>query len=314
MTSGHIASRHFVRRGLDPNGSRGTIMTYAVTVSDLNTLPMVRKIRPADLVDALARGLDDFWAMPTTNVIFLSLLYPVVGLLIARMIFGYELMPLLFPLAAGFALLGPFAAIWLYELSRRREQGLDVSWQHAFDVLRSPSLPAIVALGLLLMTIFVIWIATAHAIYVAYFGYAPPQSVAAFLRDIFTSPAGWALIVIGNGVGFLFAALVLTISVVSFPLLLDRKVSAGVAILTSVRAVLRNPASMALWGLIVAAGLVIGSLPLFFGLAVVMPVLGHATWHLYRKAVVADRIPHPDLRSQHKPQRYAADFPAALFG
>ena len=93
------------------------------------------------------------------------------------------------------------------------------------------------------------------------------------------------MIVVGVSVGFLFALLVLVISVVSFPLLLDRDVGLAAAVWTSVRAVILNPGPMAAWGLIVAGGLVIGSIPLFLGLIIVMPVLGHATWHLYRKVV-----------------------------
>jgi uncharacterized membrane protein len=246
--------------------------------------PRVRTIAIADVKDALARGIDDFAAMPT-HAIFLCLIYPIAGLFLARLTLGYEVLPMLYPLAAGFALLGPFAAIGLYELSRRREQGLDLSWEHAFEVFRSPSSGAIGALGVLLTIIFVVWIAVAQSIYVATFGYEPAASIPAFLRQVFTTPAGWTLIVVGNAVGFLFALLVLTISVVSFPLLLDRDVGAAEAILTSVRVVAANPLTMAVWGLIVAAALVIGSLPFFFGLALVVPILGHATRHLYRKVV-----------------------------
>jgi uncharacterized membrane protein len=278
-------------------------------------LPAIRKIGPADLKDALARGLDDFWEMPTTHIIFLSLIYPIAGLFLARMAFGYDVLPLLFPIMAGFALIGPFAGIWLYELSRRREYGLDVHWRHAFDVLRSPSVGSILLLGLLLMAIFLVWIAVAQAIYVATFGYKPAAaaSIPEFIRQVLTTPAGWTLIVVGNGIGFLFAVLVLAISVVSFPMLVDRNVGVAGAVVTSVRAVAANPVTMALWGLIVAAALVLGSLPLLFGLAVVMPVLGHATWHLYRKVVEPDPNPPHEYERPEKPPRYAAEFPAALF-
>ena len=279
----------------------------------IRTRPAVRKIGLADLRDALKRGIADFLAMPT-HAVFLCLIYPIVGVILARLTLGYDLLPLLFPLAAGFALVGPFAALGFYELSRRREQGLPVSWQDAFDVLHSPSRDAIAALALLLLVIFAIWIAVAQAIYIAYFGYAPAASIPHFATQVFTTPAGWMLIIVGNLVGFLFAVLVLTISVVSFPLLLDRDVGAVEAVLTSVRVVAANPMIMAVWGLIVAALLVVGALPLFFGLAVVVPVLGHSTWHLYRKVV------EPDLKSRlqyARPastrRRYAAQFPAALF-
>jgi uncharacterized membrane protein len=246
--------------------------------------PVVLRIGPADLVYALRKGLDDFWAMPS-HVVFIALIYPIAGLVLSRLIFGYDILPLLFPLAAGFALIGPFAALGLYELSRRREAGLDTSWKHAFDVFRSPSLGAILALGVLLLVIFLVWLAVANGLYVAAFGYAPAASMPDFLNTVFNTSAGWTLIVAGNGIGFLFAVLVLGISVVTFPLLLDRNVGPVVAMLTSFRAVRRNPLTMALWGLIVAAALVLGTIPLFVGLVVVMPVLGHATWHLYRKVV-----------------------------
>ena len=275
-------------------------------------LPAIRTIGPADLKDALTKGLDDFRAMPT-HAVFISLLYPLVGLILGGLSLGYDIVPLLFPLAAGFALLGPFAAIGLYEFSRRREQGLDTSWQHAFDVVHSPSFGGIVALGLLMVAIFLVWLATAHAIYVAHFGYGPPPAPAAFRHQIHTTRNGWGLILVGNGVGFLFAVVAFTLSAISFPMLLDRNVTAAMAALTSLRVVIENPMTMALWGLIVAIALAIGSIPFLLGLAVVMPVLGHATWHLYRKAVEPDPNPRPDYQPRPKPTRYAAEFPAALF-
>ena len=277
------------------------------------TAPVIRKIGLADLKDALARGIDDFLAMPS-HAVFLCLIYPIVGFVLARLVLGYNVLPMLFPLAAGFALVGPFAAIGLYEMSRRRELGMDVSWRHALDVFRSPSIGAILVLGLILVAIFLTWLAVAQAIYVANFGYTPAASMPDFIQQVFGTPAGWALIIVGNGVGFLFAALVLTLSVVSFPLLLDRDVGAATAVLTSVRAVLANPVMIAIWGLIVAALLALGSIPAFFGLAVVMPVLGHATWHLYRKVVEPDLSTRPRFNEPRpKARRYAADFPASLF-
>jgi uncharacterized membrane protein len=274
--------------------------------------PAIRRITPSDLWQSLARGVDDFVAMPS-HAIFLCVIYPLLGIFLVALTLGYSMLPLAFPIAAGFALIGPLAAIGLYELSRRREAGLDSASSHALDVLHSPSLGAIIALGLLLMAIFLIWLAVAEAIYVANFGYAAPASIRQFIHDVFNTSAGWNLIIVGTGIGFLFAVAVLTMSAISFPLLLDRDVGAAVALLTSMRVVAANPMTMALWGLIVATLLVIGSLPFFLGLTVVMPVLGHATWHLYRRAVEPDPNPHPDYQPREKGPRYAADFPAALF-
>jgi uncharacterized membrane protein len=247
---------------------------------------IIRRMTVADLGDALNRGLTDF-SVYRTDVIMLCIIYPVMGLLLARFATGYELLPLLFPLASGFALIGPIAAMGLYEMSRRRERDPTAicTWARAFDVVRSPSFGAILTLSLILMAIFVLWLTAAALIYEHTLGPQLPASFTDFVRDVFTTNQGHMLIAYGCGVGFLFAVLVLAISVVSFPLLLDRDVGLDTAIWASIRTVAANPGPMALWGLIVAFGLVIGSLPLFLGLVVVMPVLGHATWHLYRKAI-----------------------------
>lgn len=245
--------------------------------------PTIRRIGIADLRQALARGKDDFLAIPT-QLVFLCVLYPVVGLVAARAMAGGDLLPLLFPLVAGLSLVGPVAAVGLYEISRRLEAGQPATWLNAFDVLRNPAFFSIAAIGVLLMAIFVAWLALARAIFDATIG-TVPASVGDFLHQLFNTPEGYRLILLGNGVGFVLAVVVLMLTVVSVPLLLDRNVGVGTAIQTSVRACVKNPVPMAVWGLIVAALLFIGSLPAFIGLAVVMPLLGHATWHLYRRVV-----------------------------
>jgi uncharacterized membrane protein len=257
---------------------------YWIDARRAASAPAIRRIGLADLRYALAKGWEDFGAN-RSDVIFLCVLYPLVGLLLAWLAAGNRMVPLLFPLAAGFTLVGPLAAVGLNEMSRRREQDGATSWVDAFGVLRAPSIGVIALLGLLLIELFLLWLLAAQAVYDLTLGPEPPASVAAFVRDVFTTGAGWAMIVVGIGVGFLFALAALMISVVSFPLLLDRNVGLDVAVGTSVRTVLANPGTMALWGLIVACGLVIGSLPFLLGLAVVLPVLGHATWHLYRRVV-----------------------------
>jgi uncharacterized membrane protein len=246
--------------------------------------PSVARIRAADLRQVLADGLDDF-AASRTDVIALCMIYPILGLILVRLASGHQMLPLLFPLASGFALVGPFAAIGLYEMSRRREQGVAIGWADAFGVIRSPAIATILLLGLVLMAIFLLWLVAAAGIYMLTLGPEPPASAGAFINDVLATHAGWAMIAVGIGVGFLFAVVVLAIGALSFPLLLDRAAGLDTAVATSVRAVLANPGPMALWGLIVAGGLVIGSIPFLLGLAVVVPVLGHATWHLYRRLV-----------------------------
>jgi len=248
-------------------------------------LPVVRRIEPADLKDVLTRGASDFGAN-RTDVIFLCVFYPVIGLLMVSLAGERNLLPIVFPLASGFALLGPFAGVGLNEMSRRRELGIGTGWADAFGILGSPSLGAILLLGLLLTGIFIVWQLTAYTIYELTLGPPPPISISSFVHDIFMTHAGWSLIVFGVSIGFVFAVVVLLISSVAFPLLLDREVGVEVAVRTSVRAALVNPVPMALWGMIIVAGLVIGSIPFFVGLIIVLPLLGHSTWHLYRKMVV----------------------------
>jgi len=264
----------------------GVEMRWPAAVLWRTDEPPVRKITTTDVWEALAQGFDDFRAIPT-HAFFICLIYPVAGLVLYRLSFGYEMLPLLYPLVAGFALLGPFIAIGLYELSRRREQDPNVSPMRAFDVMHRPSFGAICRLGLLLAAIFVAWLYAANLIYLQIFGNAVPPP-AEFINQVTTTAKGTQLIIVGNVVGFLFAAFVLVISVVSFPMLVDRNVSAATAVRTSVRAAIENPIPIALWGLIVAFSLLIGAVPLLVGLALVLPVLGHATWHLYRKLVVPE--------------------------
>lgn len=266
--------------------------------------PVIRDIRFRDLLNALAKGFDDFKAVPT-HLIFLILIYPIVMLILSRVAAGQEMLPLVFPLFAGYTLVGPIIALGMYELSRRREQGLDTSRKHLFDVLKSPSLGAIITLGLVLAVVYFAWLIAALAIYKMTFGNGlvgslgtifmqlisfdlsatGPQSMSEFAIDIITTRPGWKLILWGSGVGFIFAVVVLSLSAVSFPMLLDRRVGAWTAARTSIRVVLVNPMTMGLWGVIVAVTLAVGTLPLFVGLAIVLPVLGHATWHLYRTVV-----------------------------
>jgi uncharacterized membrane protein len=249
-------------------------------------VPVIRRIGTADLRVALTLGWEDFQAAPS-QLFFLCIIYPVVALVFWKLTAGHGLLVLFYPLASGFALVGPIAAIGLYEISKERESGRPASWRNCFDVLHSPVLSSIILLSLVLMVIFLFWIAIAHILFKVLFDGMAIGPITDFLTILFTTTAGWSLVIGGNLVGLAFACVVLAISVVSFPMMVDRNVDAALAVRTSFRAVMQNRLVMARWGLIVGGLLALGSIFLFVGLAVVLPVLGHATWHLYRRLVAA---------------------------
>ena len=256
----------------------------AVTTQDAGPIE-IRQISIADLREALRKGWDDLMAF-RSDVIFICVIYPVIGAMLALLAFKGNQIQLLFPVLSGFALAGPVAAVGLFEMSRRREKGLPVNWLAYIDVLKSPKFGAVAVLALFHLVIFLAWIMSANLIFVLTLGADAADSMSGFIGKLFGTTGGWLMIVIGMGVGFGFALVVLAVSVVSFPLLLDRNVSVATAIITSVKVARANPVPVAVWGLIVAGLLALGSLPALVGLVLVMPLLGHATWHLYRRAVV----------------------------
>ena len=251
----------------------------------------VRRISSHDLNAALREGFSDFTSK-RGDLLFIGVIYPVVGFIASMAAMNMSVWPMVFPLLAGISLLGPLVATGFYELAKRREAGLDSSWFHFLDVFRSKSREEIAMVGAVLIGIFALWLAAAGMVYTAFFGEMIRQpSFGVFLRETFTTPQGWMMIVTGNLIGLGFAFAVLALSVVSLPMLVDRQVSAGTAIRTSLRAFRENMGAMIRWGLTVAMLLVLGSIPFFVGLAVVLPVLGYATWHLYTRLIDRSALP-----------------------
>ena len=244
----------------------------------------VCKIGISDLWQSLKEGFDDFNAKPTI-IAFLFVSYPLFALLLTLFLIGQNLLHLAFPMVAGFTLLGPVVLLGLFEMSRQRELGHEITLSSSFHFIHTNSFASIVALSVVMLMLYVAWVYMAEMIYFGLFSTVPPDSISEFITQVLSSRKGGALIFYGMGIGLMFAVIALAISVVSFPLILDKQVSAFTAVGTSVKAVGSNFVVMIVWGLIVTALLVAGTLVFLVGLAVVLPVLGHSTWHLYRKLV-----------------------------
>lgn len=261
-------------------------------VRDLDRV-RINRIGIGDVFDALSKGFDDFNHKPS-HYFFVAVMWPIFGVVIWYLVIAEKQWWWLFPLAAGFSLIGPGAALLFYEMSRRREKGLETTWAATISSIPGRTLLNIALLTVVLLVIFAGWLLSAQMIYNATMGPGIDSTFFEFLNLVFTTPEGRQLLLIGNLTGLGFAFLVLLISAVSFPMVLDRAVGPVTAMGASASAVMRNLIPMLVWGLIIAGLLALGTLVLFFGLAVALPVLGHGTWHLYRKVVV----PPPGTRHE----------------
>jgi len=252
--------------------------------------PIVLQISTADVVEALGKGLRDFQARPFYGLLF-GALYAAGGILIVLSVTEFGLAYLAYPLAAGFALIGPFVAIGLYEVSRRRELEQPSSLYGIWSVMKSRS--EIGWMAFVTLFIFILWMYQARLLVALFLGLnASFPSLQQFIAVVLTTSEGLIFLMVGNMIGAVLSLILFSLTVVSFPLLLDRDVDFVTAMITSVRAVVASPVPMIGWAGVIVVLLIVSALPFFIGLLVTLPVLGHTTWHLYRR-VVAPIAPAP---------------------
>ena len=245
--------------------------------------PVVRPIAATDIAEALIEGLRDFQALPIYGLAF-GALYAAGGIAIILCLTAFGMAYLAYPLAAGFALIGPFVAIGLYEVSRRRETGQPVSFGAIWSTIRSRS--EIGWMAFVTLFVFVTWMYQVWLLISLLLGpHTSFSTLQEFITVVLTTKEGLLFLAIGNAVGALLSLILFSLTVVSFPLLLEREVDFVTAMVTSVRAVVTSPLPMIGWAAVIVMLLIVSALPYFLGLVVTVPVLGHATWHLYRRIV-----------------------------
>jgi uncharacterized membrane protein len=267
--------------------------THALDPASAGTLarradPFVREITVGDVNEAWVRGMRDFQVAPIFGLAF-GAFYAAAGIVIVSSATVLGLGYLVYPLAAGFALIGPFAAVGLYEVSRCLEAGMPLSWYHVLGVIVEQRNRQLAWMAFVVLFIFIVWMYQVQLLFALFVGLHSFATLKDTLSVLTTTPEGIAFLVLGNVIGALLSVIVFALTVVSIPLVLDHDIDFVTAMITSVRAVVANPAPMLGWGFTVGVLLVLASLPFFAGLIVILPILGHATWHLYRKVV--DPIP-----------------------
>jgi uncharacterized membrane protein len=268
------------RRRMRDNRRRRNAMTSISGKAD----PVVLRIGASDIAEALAKGLRDFQAAPFYGLLF-GALFAAGGIAVVLAATALGMSYLAYPLAAGFALIGPFVAAGLYEVSRRREAGASLpSAREIWATIRSRG--ELGWMAFVTLFVFLIWMYQVRFLMAVFLGLnASFATLQQFIAVVLTTSHGLLFLLIGNIVGAVLALIMFSLTVVSFPLLLDRDVDFVTAMITSVRAVVTNPVPMIGWAAVVVVLLILSALPLFLGLLVTLPVLGHTTWHLYRRVI-----------------------------
>lgn len=245
--------------------------------------PQVRAITVDDISCALADGLRDFRAAPAFGLL-VGAVYALAGNVIFWVAASFDLLFLAYPLAAGFALIAPFAAVGLYETSRRLTTGAPVSIGRLVGAVPTHARRELGYMALVTAFGMIGWIYAAGFVYAVFFGLRPVDYTD-IVSAVVSTPRGVAFLLVGNAIGAVMATVIFSVSVIAYPMLLDRDIDFVTAMIASIRAVFAAPMVMLGWGIFVGTMLAVAILPMFLGLVVVLPWLGHATWHLYRRAV-----------------------------
>jgi uncharacterized membrane protein len=249
--------------------------------------PVVREIAFSDIADAVAAGLRDLQAAPAYGLVF-GVLYFLGGVMLVASVMALDAPWLAYPLTAGFALIGPLVAIGLYEVSRLRERRQPLSWGAILSAMRSQARQEIGWMSFVVLFVMMMWLYQVRLLLALFLGFEPISTLRDFLTVVLTTPQGWMFLAVGHVIGAALSLILFSLTVVSFPILLDRQVDFITAMITSLRSVAKNPAPMIAWAATIVVLLICATLPFFAGLIVVLPVLGHATWHLYRKLVAPE--------------------------
>lgn len=247
-------------------------------------MPEVNVITVADLRAVLRQGAADFAHAPLYGLFFGGV-FALAGVVIVLAITRWSMPWLIYPFAIGFPLIGPFAAVGLYEVSRRLEKGEPLSWSAVLGFVWQQRFRELSWMAFVMLFIFWIWMYQVRLLIALVLGRMSFSTLDRFLEIVFTTPTGWLFLAIGHVIGAVLALILFSITVISVPLLMERELDIVTAMITSFKAVLANPPVMLGWGVVVTLAVILGSLPVFLGLLVVLPVLGHATWHLYKRAV-----------------------------
>lgn len=247
-------------------------------------MPVVRPVGVDDIRAALLAGVEDFRRAPAYGLFF-GAIYAFGGLFLIVAVSTLAMPWLAYPLAAGFALIGPFVAVGLYEVSRRLELGLPLGWGAVLGAVYAQSGRQLAWMAFVTLFVFLMWMYQIRLLLALFLGFQSFSTFGGFLTVIFTTVDGWMFLAVGHVVGAALAVLVFSLTVISFPLLLDRDADVVTAMITSVKTVVMSPKPMIAWAVVVVATLIVSAVPMMLGLLISLPILGHTTWHLYRRAV-----------------------------